>query len=578
MGGRRLIVSAVVAIAGLLLVAPTALATFHLNKIREVYPGGTASYVEMQMYSAGENLVGTHHLVAYNANGTVADEFSLPSNVANGANNSTFLIANTTGYAAAFPGKPAPDEADTNLSLSAAGGAVCWTDGSPPDCVAWGDFTGPLPVHVPTLVAGNPASPGGVTAGKALRRTIAPACPTFLEAGDDSDDSATDFSEVTPNPRDNASPVTEMACALPVATIDSKPGNPTNSTSASFKYHSTAAGASFECKLDLEAFASCEVAGIAYAGPLIEGSHTFQVRAKSLSGTGAPVSYAWRVDTTAPTATIDSHPVDPSPGKSAAFTFHSSETGSTFECSIAKGTEADTFSSCSSGQTYTNLSDGEYTFKVRATDAALNQGAPTPFAWTVDNFLADTTPPETTIVSKPLDPSPSSAASFTYVSNELGSTFECSLDAVAFTSCPAAGITYTGLANGSHSFQVRAIDPSSNIDPTPAGYSFEVEVEGPPIPTPAPIVPPPPSGRPETTISAKPPAKTHDRTPTFRFGSDEAGSTFQCQVDGKPFKPCRSPFTTKSLSFGRHTVKIRAVDSGLADPTPAKFSFKVVRR
>ena len=140
------------------------------------------------------------------------------------------------------------------------------------------------------------------------------------------------------------------------------------------------------------------------------------------------------------------------------------------------------------------------------------------------------------------------------------------------------GISYSGLANGSHAFQVRAIDPSNNIDPTPAGYTFDVEVEGPPISNCRPRSTRFRPAAPETTISAKPSPKTHDRTPTFRFGSDEAGSAFQCQVDGKPFKPCRSPFTTKSLSFGRHTVKIRAVDGGLTDPTPAKFSFKVVRR
>jgi hypothetical protein len=84
-------------------------------------------------------------------------------------------------------------------------------------------------------------------------------------------------------------------------------------------------------------------------------------------------------------------------------------------------------------------------------------------------------------------------------------------------------------------------------------------------------------GAPQTTLKRKPPRKTHDRTPTFRFSADEAGSTFQCKLDGKPFKPCRSPFTSAKLSLGRHTFAVRARDeSGKLDPSAATCSFKVI--
>ena len=72
--------------------------------------------------------------------------------------------------------------------------------------------------------------------------------------------------------------------------------------------------------------------------------------------------------------------------------------------------------------------------------------------------------------------------------------------------------------------------------------------------------------------------EVHDRTPTFRFAASEAGSTFQCKLDGKPFRSCRSPFTTKPLAFGHHTFKVRARDdSGKPDPSPASYGFKVAR-
>jgi hypothetical protein len=86
-------------------------------------------------------------------------------------------------------------------------------------------------------------------------------------------------------------------------------------------------------------------------------------------------------------------------------------------------------------------------------------------------------------------------------------------------------------------------------------------------------------GAPRTTLKRKPPQRTHDRTPTFGFGADETSSTFQCKVDSKPFKPCRSPFTSAKLSLGRHTFRVRARDdSGALDQSPATCSFRVTAR
>lgn len=376
--------------AGLLLLAAPASATFHLMKVREVYPAGNASYVVLQLLSAGEYQVGGHHLVSYNTNGTVANDFTLPSNVSPASRNNSAVLITGPGYAAAFPTGPSTDEPDPNLNLPASGGAVCWVEGDPPDCVAWGDFEGPLPPeHDPPLLVGSPASPSGVTAGKALHRTIAPNCATILEADDDSNVSATDFSEQTPNPRNNASPVPETDCVTPEVEIESKPSSPTKSTSASFTYHSTPEGAEFECKLDAGAFASCSHEGFDIPGPLADGSHTFQVRGKNTQGTGAPAIHTWTVDTQPPTATIKTQPANPSSGASAAFTYESSQLSSSFECSLARAGEPDGFVSCpATGTTYTGLGNGIYTFKVRATDKAGNQGSAVAYSWEVNNSLA----------------------------------------------------------------------------------------------------------------------------------------------------------------------------------------------
>jgi hypothetical protein len=573
------------AVLALLVVAPTAQATFHLIKVREVYAGtNDDSYVELQMYAAGQSLLSGHSMTLYNAAGALSHTSTFSAGVAKSENQRTVLIGDS-GVQATFG--VVPDLVDPALSIPAAGGAACWNAGGlPADCVAWGNFNGAAALQTATgTSAGTPVSPGGIAAGKAIRRTIEPGCPTLLEESDDSDVSSADFQEVAPGPRNNAAAIVESTCAgAPNTAIDDKPLLHSNSTGAEFTYEAPTA-TSYECRLDGAAFSACPLGGPQAYAALAEGSHTFQVRGVNASGPDpTPASFTWTVDTVPPVATIDTHPADPSPGTSAAFAFHADEAAS-FQCSLVALGAPPTFSACASGKTYTALADGEYTFSVRATDLATNVGVAKSFSWTVDNSLADTTPPQTTIDDRPPDPSPSATVSFGYESNEAGSSFQCALDGAAFSACPASGISYSGLANGPHSFQVRAIDPSANVDPTPAGYSFSVATgsSAPPAagspnpgPSPVPAAPARPSSAPQTILAAKPVPRTHDRTPSFRFRSDQSGTSFECAVDRQAYKPCRSPFTTKSLKPGRHIFSVRAVAGRLADGSPAKFAFRVL--
>lgn len=575
MGGRIFAWTLAAAAAGCMLLAPAAQATFHLIKVREVHPSsGQDSYVELQTFAGAQNLLSGHSMTLYNAAGTLVHSSTFSSGVANGANQATVLIGDS-GVQASFG--LAPDLVDASLSVPAAGGAACWNAGGlPADCVAWGNFSGGAALQTATgTTVGSPVSPAGVTAGKAIRRTIEPGCPTLLEESDDSNASATDFSEVDPGPRNNASPIVEKTCAgAPNTAIDDRPPPVTNSTSASFTYEAPTA-TSYECRLGAGVFASCPDTGTEYTS-LADGTYSFEVRGRNVSGPDpTPAAYSWRVDTAPPTTTLDQKPADPSPGTNVTFAYHASETGSKFECSLVPEGQADAFSTCPATKTYSGLADGAYAFKVRATDAAGNpQATPTAYTWTVDNSLADTTPPQTSITSHPPDPSSSPNAAFTYTSNEAGSSFECSLDGSAFSPCPTSGASYPSLAAGPHSFQVRAIDASGNVDPSPAGFSFQVvfaPVQLGPSPTPPPTAP-----APQTFISGKPAAKTHDRTPTFRFRSDLAGASFQCAVDKGAFKACRSPFTTKPLRPGAHTFFVRATLGSGKDASPAKLRFKVV--
>lgn len=263
----------------------------------------------------------------------------------------------------------------------------------------------------------------------------------------------------------------------PDTQILTNPTNPSNSSDATFTFSGTdsviSAVASFECDLDGSGFATC-TSPKTYNG-LSQGSHTFQVRAKDGAGNvdPTPASYTWTVDTIAPDTQILTTPPNPSNTSSPTFTFSGSDsaiaTVASFECSV----DADPFTPCTSPATPTGLLDGTRLFRVRAIDAAGNVD-PTPASYT---WVIDTVAPDTSILTHPTDPSSSADASFTFTGSGLFGTpalsFECKLDAAAFSACSSPQ-NYTMLADGSHTFQVRAVDLAGNIDPTPASFTWTI--------------------------------------------------------------------------------------------------------
>jgi acid phosphatase type 7 len=86
---------------------------------------------------------------------------------------------------------------------------------------------------------------------------------------------------------------------------------------------------------------------------------------------------------------------------------------------------------------------------------------------------ADTTPPNTTIDSGPSGTVKIRVAAFTFSSDETGSTFQCKLDGGTYSSCTSPW-SYSNLADGSHTFYVKATDAAGNTDPTPASRSWRV--------------------------------------------------------------------------------------------------------
>jgi PASTA domain-containing protein/Big-like domain-containing protein len=115
-----------------------------------------------------------------------------------------------------------------------------------------------------------------------------------------------------------------------------------------------------------------------------------------------------------------------------------------------------------------------------AENAYQGSGLSVEFDWTAVNNDADVDPPETTITSAPGSLSSSADASFSFTADEAGSAFECSLDGGSFAGCSSPA-SYTGLADGSHTFAVRATDAAANTDPTPDTHSWTIDATAPSV-------------------------------------------------------------------------------------------------
>jgi subtilisin family serine protease len=81
---------------------------------------------------------------------------------------------------------------------------------------------------------------------------------------------------------------------------------------------------------------------------------------------------------------------------------------------------------------------------------------------------------------------------------------------------------------------------------------------------------------PNTTITSGPSGLVKSISASFGFSSSEAGSKFQCRLDGATFAACASPKSYTGLKNGSHTFRVRAIDAaGNVDATPASRTWKV---
>ncbi|MEI7560648.1 MAG: hypothetical protein WCJ63_08650, partial [Actinomycetes bacterium] len=330
-------------------------------------------------------------------------------------------------------------------------------------------------------------------------------------------------------------------------TITAQPAAKTRSAAASLTFTGSEAGGSFVCSVDGGTYSAC--ASPKEFESLTEGEHSVAVKQLDETGNESDeASATWIVDLTLPAApSITSKPSATSNSSSASIVF-TGEANATFACSVDGGD----YSTCSSPQTLTGLSEGPHSLAVKQIDEAGNTGPNATVDWTID-VTAPTAPD--------LSGAPSELVNIRTAnvgfSGEDGATFTCSVDDAPSAPCGGPPVALTGLADGDHSISVTQTDPAGNTSP-PTKASWRIDATAPPTPE----------------FTAAPTGPSSGPSVQFEF-KGETDSPFECSVDGGAFEACQSPLEISGLTTGLHSLMVRQVDAAGNTSTAATTVWEV---
>ncbi|MEX2255948.1 MAG: Ig-like domain-containing protein, partial [Acidimicrobiia bacterium] len=290
-----------------------------------------------------------------------------------------------------------------------------------------------------------------------------------------------------------------------------------------------------------------------------DGQYDLRVVTTDLAGnifTSATITV--RVDNTNPTGSVTA-PADAEKVRATVgLTSNSADAGGSGVATVQfqrSPATAGTWTNQAASWDTTAQADGLYDVRVVTTDNAGNSLTSSVVTVTVDN-----TAPNTTITANPADPSNTSAPSFSFTSTEGGSTFEVRLDGGSW-SASTTPKTYSGLAEGSHTFDVRATDEAGNQDASAATYTWSVDTTNPTGSVTAPAA----SARVRATV-----AITSDSADTGGSGvgsvtlqRSAAGAGSWTAIGSDSFAPYSVDLDTTALTDGSD-YDLRAITTDLA--------------
>jgi len=263
---------------------------------------------------------------------------------------------------------------------------------------------------------------------------------------------------------------------------------------------------------------------------------------------------AWAALAASPAPAITAAASNPTRATSASFTYKLSGAAG-FRCKM----DAAPFTTCAkAGITYGNLAAGTHTFQVEGT---ANNGTPTspatPYSWVIDR----TAPGAPTITAGPSGLVNSASATFSF-SGETGAKFQCALGSSANPAACTSPVSYSALAQGSHTFYVRQIDAAGNVGALFASRSWTIDSVAPPAPV----------------IGTKPDDPNGDGIANFDWTDAQAAVTYRCSIENKPFTTCTSPLRTivDVSNNGQHQFAVSAVDAA-GNASTTTYTWKVLK-
>ena len=250
-------------------------------------------------------------------------------------------------------------------------------------------------------------------------------------------------------------------------------------------------------------------------------------------------------------ATVITQPVDPTLTGGvillATYTFSIADTAGAGPYSIDLTTAATGYPSNIGTSTSPSSCSGETWTDFTAISLELKQLVPPP----------DTTAPVMGAMACGATLTNVNTKSFTFTATDnVGVTgYECTLDGTAATCTSPRSVG--PLADGAHTFSVRAKDAAGNWStPTPT-CSWTVDTTPPAAPT----------------ITTKPANPSTSQSAQFAF-TGEAGATFQCSLNSGAYTTCTSGQTWTLSAPGNQTFSVRAVDAaGNTGPAAAPYNW-----
>ncbi len=220
------------------------------------------------------------------------------------------------------------------------------------------------------------------------------------------------------------------------------------------------------------------------------------------------------------------------------------------------------FEVCGSGEmVYDSLVENQnYVLVVKAQDRAGNPSEPRRVHWALDR-----TPPTLTLSTGPSSPTADTTPDFNFIPVDRGSgiaRLECRLDSqVQFSPCQFH-FSLSGLSDGSHTIEVRAVDNVGWVS-QPVSHSWTQDATVPTI-----------------HFTEKPPAITREQGAVFGFSginNNQGIVSYGCQLDGGAKQACGSPHTLRGLSEGQHSFLVVGLDSANNESQPMTYVWWIDR-